>query len=129
MISWSWSGLLNIYQYGVPLILLLILAHLFAFLIFGLPMFFAFWKRKSIVWFLPVSLLLGLLIAAVFGFPGYYSGGYLSTSGLALDLGYGAITAVGCWLANRRSERVVAPHRPLPRPLNSPSTVRGPVDW
>ena len=129
MISWSWSGLINIYEYGVPLILMSVVAHLFTFLIIGLPMFFAFWKRRSIVWFLPVSLSLGLLIAATLGFPGYYSGGYLNTSTLVLDLGYGAVTAFGCWLANRRSERPATPNRSLPRTYKSTPNVSGPVDW
>lgn len=105
MIKWSWAGLLNIYQYGIPMIGMSVLAHLFVFLIFGLPLFFIFWARRSIVWSLPVSLLLGLILGAGVGFPEYFSGGYLSNQELLLSLGYGVATAIGCWVANRRNEQ------------------------
>ena len=107
MIAWSWSGLLDIYQYGIPMIGMSVFAHLFVFLIFGLPLFFVFWGRRSIIWSLPVSLLLGLILGAGMGFPGYFSGGYLNTEGLLLSLGYGVATAIGCWVANRRSEQAM----------------------
>lgn len=107
MIAWSWSGLLDIYQYGIPLIGMSVLAHLFVFLVFGLPLFFIFWDRPSIVWSLPVSLLLGLILGAGVGLPEYFSGGYLNTQELLLSLGYGVVTAIGCWVANRRSEQAV----------------------
>lgn len=118
MLAWSWSGLLNIYQYGIPMIGMSVLAHILAFLIFGLPLFFVFWAKPSIVWSLPVSLSLGLILAAVFGFPEYFSGGYLSVTTLFLCLGYGAATAIGCWIANRRSE-AVTPNGRQPPSLNS----------
>jgi hypothetical protein len=105
MIEWSCAGLLHIFRVGIPIIGMSVLLHLFVFLIFGLPLFFLFWARRSVVWALPVSLPLGLILGACVGFPYYSSGGSLSNQGLVLSLGYGGVTAIGCWVANRRSEQ------------------------
>ena len=105
MRAWSWSGLFNIYQCALPMIVISAIAHALYFLIYGLPMLVAFWKRRSIVWFLPVSLSLGFAISAVAGVPEYYREGYLSTSSLFRCLGYGGATALGCWIANKRANK------------------------
>ena len=105
MIAWSWSGLLNVYQYGIPYIVSSVLVHILAFLIFGLPLFSLFWARRSAIWYWPVSLLLGLILGAGLGFPKYFNDGHLYSEGLFLCLGYGAATSFGCWIANRRSEQ------------------------
>ena len=126
MIKWSWGGLLEIYQYGVPILLMAALWHLFGFLIFGLPMFFAFWKRPSIVWVLPVSLSLGLLIGFISGSIFYI---LLGHEMLFFAVVYGVMTSFSCWLANRRSERVAGPKRPQPPAQNSMSPARSPEDW
>ena len=102
MISWSWAGLPDLCQYAIPLIFMAVLAHVFVFLVAGLPMFFVFWKRASVVWFLPVSLTIGGLMGAVLGLPEYYRGGFLSVEKFSVCLGYGFATAFGCWHANRR---------------------------
>jgi uncharacterized membrane protein len=103
--EWSWPSLLKLFEYGVPIILFLIFAHLLVFLFFGLPLFFAFWGRKSFVWFLPVTLSIGILLAAIYGFSDYFNEGHLSWSTLRLYLGYGATTAVGCWFANKKANK------------------------
>ncbi len=105
----SWPSLLKFFEYGVPIILFLIFAHILVFLVFGLPLFFAFWGRKSIVWSLPITLSIGILLAAIYGFSDYFNEGYLSSSKLILYLGYGATTAVGCWLANKKANNMVHP--------------------
>lgn len=96
-IQWSWDG-----------VVLGLIVLPFVFLIFGFPWFFAFWKRKSIVWFLPVSLALGGLIGAIAGLPSYirgFRGIWIDNFAFIIAVGYGTGTAFGCWLANRRATR------------------------
>jgi hypothetical protein len=113
MIAWSWSGLLNIYQYGLPLIGLSVLAHTFAFLIFGFPLFLVFWARRSKIWHFPVSISIGLLIGVVVWIGDYVSSGFPHKETFVVSFLYGVSTAVGCWIANRRSEQGEAGQAPL----------------
>lgn len=122
----SWGGLLEIYQYGVPILLMAALWHLFGFLIFGLPMFFVFWKRQSIVWVLPVSLSLGLLIGFISGSIFYI---LLGHEMLFFGVVYGVMTSFSCWLANRRSQPVDSSKGSLPPPQSSMPPARSPEDW
>lgn len=95
--QWSWDGLLL----GVVVLP-------FVFLVFGFPLFIAFWKRKSIVWFLPVSLALGGLLGVIAGFPSYirlFRGIWVDPFAFLVAVGYGVGTGFGCWLANRRATR------------------------
>ena len=106
MSRWSWQAFLEVYDYGLPMIGGAVFGHLFAFLITGLPLFLIFWGNRSIIWHLPVSLLLGGALAALTGIPFYW--GVIGGMDLPLFfvcLGYGFVTAFGCWLANRRNEK------------------------
>ena len=109
MSQWSWQEFVEVYAYGLPLIGGAVFAHLFAFLIMGLPLFLIFWEKRSIIWHLPVSLLLGVGLAALTGMPllfwGKPFGGGMDLSRFFICLGYGVATAFGCWVANRRYER------------------------
>lgn len=103
MISWSWSGLWDIYRYGATYLLMAVAAHSIVFLVVGLPLFFWFWAKESPLWFLPISLPVGSALGALLGFPEYFSGGYLNREELMVCIGYGAATALGCWFARRKT--------------------------
>jgi hypothetical protein len=81
-------------------ILWLAWGHAAVFLIVGLPLFLVFWGKRSLIWYLPNSLLLGFLLGAGAGFPLYYSSPQFYDRMFFLCSGYGIATAFGCWLAN-----------------------------
>ena len=97
-------------------------AHAVVFLILGLPLFLVFWGRRSLIWYLPNSLLIGFLLRAGSGFPHYYSSPRFYDQMFLLSAGYGITTAFGCWLANwisrkqvRIMKRVSVSLRPPPK--------------
>jgi hypothetical protein len=80
-------------------------AHAVVFLTLGLPLFLVFWGRRSLIWHLPNSLLLGFLLGTGAGFPHYYSSPRFYDRVFFICAGYGVATAFGCWLANWTRER------------------------
>jgi uncharacterized protein YneF (UPF0154 family) len=103
MHAWSWTGLIDIYKYGMPIIACSVLAHLLFFMIAGLPVFLMFWARKSVIWWFPISMLSGVVLSALFGLIIGYFRESLDAEVLTIEMGYGAFTALGCWVANRRA--------------------------
>lgn len=98
---WSWSGLIDVYEYGIPLVTFSVIAHLLFFFLAGMPVFLVFWARKSVIWWFPASILFGVVLAALFGFLISFAREDFDPKILMVEMGYGAFTALGCWLANR----------------------------
>jgi len=111
-----------------PWIFWLASGHATVFLIVGLPLFLVFWRRRSLIWYLPNSLLLGFLLGAGAGFPLYYSSPQFYDQMFFLTAGYGIATAFGCWLANwisvRRARIMVSVFLPFRSPPKSTFTYR-----
>lgn len=91
-------------------ILLSVAVHFVVFLCIGLPMFLVFWPRESALWRLPVAItvgpLLGLLVGSIIGYSRSFGGESFSRELMALSLGYGTLTALGCWIARKRFEKI-----------------------
>lgn len=95
------------FESSLPFLGMAAFVHLLAFLILGLPLFLFFWQKRSLIWYLPNSLLLGFLISGGLGLPLYYSGGNVYPPLLLICVGYGVTTAFGCWVANWRNGKRV----------------------